>query len=64
MGEPEPDVAKYRYRAGGLMRCCTQTLGVRFEDLPVLAEQGALLPCNWCSQTMRYRDEAWEWNHD
>lgn len=46
-------------RIGGLMRCCTTTLG----EYDGTEDEGTVLACNWCSSSMRARDGAWEWNH-
>jgi len=53
----------YRFRQGGLMRCCTLTLA-NFHALPLVTAvaEGAKLPCRYCSTTMVYREGAWEWD--
>ena len=45
-------------RQGGLMRCCIETLA----DYHGADNEGTVLACNWCSDSMRVRDGAWEWN--
>lgn len=56
----------YKYRQGGLMRCCTLTLAIVHDDAnPELwpqAEQGEKLPCRSCSSTMIFVEGAWEWD--
>lgn len=61
------DKVTYRYRVGGLMRCCTLTLALAYDvgepavgEVP--AREGALLPCRRCSSAMVFRDGAWEWD--
>lgn len=59
--------AKYNYRPGGLMRCCTLTLANLYEpDQPGEPEtavyEGARLPCNYCSSKMVFKAGAWEWD--
>ncbi len=50
-------------RSGGLMRCCIATLAEHAGEALSEAE-GTVIPCNYCSSSMRVRDGAWEWNHD
>lgn len=45
-------------RPGGLMRCCTNTIAEH--DGP--EDEGTVLPCKRCPETMVVRDGAWEWN--
>lgn len=53
----------YRYRSGGLMRCCLQTLVLVYEDDPVHQPfEGDKLPCRYCSSSMIFKDGAWEWD--
>jgi len=57
----------YRYRVGGLMRCCTLTLAMAYDPGEpavdeVQAVEGAVLPCRYCSSSMIFREGAWEWN--
>lgn len=58
---------EYKYRQGGLMRCCTLTLAMaydladRLEARPKEVE-GEKLPCRSCSSTMIFNEGAWEWD--
>ena len=45
-------------RPGGLMRCCIATLAEHRGS----EDEGTVLACNYCSDSMRVRDGAWEWN--
>lgn len=57
--------SKYLVRTGGLMRCCTQSLGKQMDaadyDTP---EEGAIVKCEYHpgDDGMIYRDGGWEWN--
>lgn len=52
---------EYKFRPGGLVRCCTLTLSMYHEPPSVTeVEQGTQLPCRYCSTTMIYIDDAWE----
>ena len=48
------------YRPGGLLRCCVQTIEER-PDEPEPSE-GDVMECKWCSDSVIFRDGAWEWN--
>lgn len=54
----------YRYRSGGLMRCCLQTLVMTYADntAEYQAGEGDKLPCRFCSSSMVFKDGAWEWD--
>lgn len=57
------DKVTYRYRVGGLMRCCTKTLALAAESNLKQIEQdpdAGFLPCRFCSTTMVFREGAWE----
>lgn len=61
MSEQEKsDEIKCLVRKGGLMRCCLQTL----IEAKVKNTEGETLPCKYCKESMRFRDGAWEWNHE
>lgn len=47
-------------RIGGVMRCCSGTL----DEYTGPDEEGAVLPCKYCSSSLRFRDGAWEWNRE
>lgn len=48
-------------RIGGVMRCCIQTLN----DTPLRSEnEGEILKCVYCSNSLRVRAGAWEWNDE
>lgn len=48
---------------GGLMRCCTETLGGLYPDGPArVATEGQILPCRWCRESMVFTAGAWNWN--
>ena len=50
-----------KIRYGGLLRCCIYTLC----ELNHLAKEGDTIQCKYCkSGGMRFRDGAWEWDHD
>lgn len=58
---PVPD----KVHAGGLMRCCLQTLEEYYPDGPaVKAAEGEVLPCKYCDSSVIFRAGYWEWNHD
>lgn len=53
---------KVRVRIGGLMRCCLATLDrdtIKRTDMP---KEDDVLPCDHCSSSMVFHDNAWEWN--
>lgn len=57
---------EYKYRQGGLMRCCLVTLA-NFYDMPdatVVADvaEGTKMPCRSCSSTMVFVEGAWQWD--
>jgi hypothetical protein len=54
----EPHLHNLPLRIGGVMRCCIETLNTT----PVTENEGDILPCKWCSSSLRVRDGAWEWN--
>ena len=55
------DVAWYRTRIGGLVRCCIQSLwDTEFEQAP---KDGDTVKCNYCPEKMIFHDGAWEWDH-
>jgi hypothetical protein len=47
-------------RPGGVMRCCEETL----RTVPVMEEEGTVLPCLHCSTSLVLRDGKWEWNQE
>ncbi len=56
-------------RIGGLMRCCTDTLWGHYPAGPArIAVEGQKLQCKHApgnpDHVMRFRDGAWEWDHD
>lgn len=58
-----------RVRIGGLMRCCIETIGDLYPGGPaMLAAEGQRLQCKYAPDNpehrMRFRDGAWEWDHD
>jgi hypothetical protein len=58
-----------RLRPGGLMRCCTETVGDLYPDGPAaLAAEGQTLQCKYNpdepEHRMIFRDGAWEWDHE
>lgn len=61
----DPD---FRYRPGGLMRCCLVTLGKAYEPqlgtqpLTIETREGDKLPCAYCSSVMIFTEGAWEWD--
>lgn len=55
----------YRYKPGGLMRCCTLTLAMAYDLADRLEARpreikGEKLPCRHCSTTMVFVEGAWE----
>lgn len=60
LSDNEPHPRKLPLRIGGVMRCCIETL----DTTPVIENEGDVLPCKYCSSSLRVRDGAWEWNHD
>lgn len=44
-----------RFYTGGLMRCCVETIARDAEP----EYDGRILPCLWCSSSMRYAGDAW-----
>ena len=61
---PEPHD---KIRMGGLMRCCTGTIGELYPDGPArVATEGQTLQCKYAPDSpdhrMRFRDGAWEWD--
>ena len=57
----EPMVRTLPLRIGGVMRCCIETL----DTTPITSEaEGTILPCKYCSSSLRVREGAWEWNRD
>jgi hypothetical protein len=58
MTEREP----VQVRIGGLLRCCTATLGELWEAGELKTEEGTSVTCKYCKRpTMVYRDGAYEW---
>ena len=60
---PAPD----RLRPGGLIRCCTETVGDLYPDGPArVAVEGQTLRCKYHPDNpghrMVFRDGAWEWD--
>lgn len=55
-------------RIGGLLRCCIATIEELYPDGPArIGVEGQLLQCNHHTEVvapMRFRNGAWEWNHD
>lgn len=52
----------FRYRIGGMLRCCILTL-------TRAAEEGFgpgvdMIRCGWCQSSLVLRDGAWEWSKD
>lgn len=61
-----PASGNYRYKPGGLMRCCLVTLA-DFHDMPEGAKmapvpEGHGLACRFCQTKMVLRDGGWEWD--
>jgi hypothetical protein len=47
-------------RIGGLLRCCVDT--VETTNFKTAPKEGDVIQCRYCSDSMVYRDHAWEWN--
>lgn len=62
------DTTGFRYRSGGMMRCCIKTLTELYErtvddkTTSVTVAEGAELKCQWCQSRIVFRDGAWEWD--
>jgi hypothetical protein len=62
------DTTGFRYRQGGMMRCCIKTLTELYErtvddkTTSVTVAEGAELKCEWCQSRIVFRDGAWEWD--
>jgi hypothetical protein len=61
---PKPD----GLRQGGLMRCCIATIEDLYPDGPAnVGVEGQTMQCKYHEDDIpgiRFRDCAWEWNHD
>ena len=58
-----------KIRIGGLMRCCTATIRILYDENPGMrAAEGQELQCQYAHDNpdhrMRFRDGAWEWAKD
>lgn len=54
-----------KVNAGGLMRCCLETLDDYYPDGPKQkALEGQLLPCKYCRSSMVFRSGWWNWQRD
>lgn len=51
------DAGRKPIRIGGLLRCCIATA----EETNVQPTEGAILPCKWCNDSLRFCGGAWEW---
>lgn len=63
--KPATPQSGYRYKPGGLMRCCLLTLAREYEQIAagaVVHADGDRLPCAYCSSSMNLVDGAWEWD--
>jgi hypothetical protein len=65
MSTARPD--RDQVRIGGLMRCCTGTIGEYYQDDPAKrAAEGEKLKCRYSDSpdhgNMIFRDGAWEWD--
>ena len=45
-------------RPGGLMRCCIDTIHAKSPEYP---QEGDFLDCDWCSDSVQWKNGAWEW---
>lgn len=66
---PEARGENDRVRIGGLMRCCTETIGDLYPDGPAqVAIEGQQLSCKYNPKMQNHRmifhDGAWEWDHE
>lgn len=63
--EVNPTSATFRYRLGGLMRCCIKTLTEEFAEIEAGAvkySDGDTLNCRWCQSRMILTDGVWVWD--
>jgi len=47
-------------RIGGLLRCCVAT--IEDHNFTTAPKEGDILECKYCTDTMVYHNECWEWN--
>lgn len=55
----------FRYRPGGMMRCCIKTLTEEFKQIAAGAvgySDGDHLTCRWCQSRMNLVDGVWVWD--
>jgi len=51
-----------KVNAGGLMRCCLETLDEHYPNGPAcIAAEGEVLPCKYCSSSMVFHLGWWNW---
>jgi hypothetical protein len=51
-----------KVNAGGLMRCCLETLDDYYPDGPAKkAAESEVLPCEHCASSMIFNDGYWHW---
>lgn len=57
-----PSRQEYRYRPGGLFRCCTQTLDDLAQEGKLVMNQGHQVTCLYCKKTtMVFSDGQYQW---
>ena len=57
----------YKVRPGGLMRCCLASLDDAMLKAKEPPKEGDRHACVYCKSSLggtRFRDGAWEWDHD
>lgn len=54
----------YKRRIGGMLRCTALSLDDYQVEKPQEQndKEGDIVQCKWCSQSVIFRDGAWEWN--
>lgn len=58
MGDGPRVAAAWKYRPGGLLRCCIATLA---QMSRMGQHEGEVVECHWCEGNMAWKDGAWEW---
>lgn len=53
---------EYKVRQGGLMRCCLASLDEAMEAATSPPEEGNTLRCKYCSNSMIFVNDAWQWD--
>ncbi len=54
-----------KFRPGGLMRCCVETLREAMWKADTPPKEGDTLTCKYCGSkdgNMIFHNDAWEWN--